>query len=417
MATSIYIVLDKRRKKSNGSYPIIFRLVHNRIATTIKSGYSVEEKFWDEKNLKVKRGSKLLPNVAEFNFRLKRKESNYVNKIVELDDKGLLKDISTKELVEILTEHKKNDKSKYFTDFADKIIDELIKEKRIGTAKAYSDALSFLKTYGKKKDITFTEINFRFLEKLEKRYMAVSTNHYNGLAVYLRAIRAIYNRAIGLGLVKESYYPFRRNTFEVNKYHIKTEKTKKRAVSKEIINAIEAFDNGDKSLLKHKYYFLFSFYAMGMNMVDMAKLRKSNIDNGILTYKRSKTKKTYQIKLNNKAWDILNYFGYEKKQRNDLIFPMVKNPENPELVFKQISYTIRGTNNYLKKIAKELNLDVNLTTYVSRHSWATIADKSGIDRRVISQGLGHSDLATTNVYINDIQSFEDLSAANDIITE
>jgi len=416
MATSIYIVLDKRRKKTDGSYPIIFRLVHNRKPTTIKSGYSIEEKFWDEKNIKAKRGSKLIPNVAEFNLRLKRKESSYVEKIVELEDNGLLKSISINELIDILTESKKNDKSKYFTDFADRVIDDLIREKRIGTAKAYTDAINFLKTYSKKNDIAFTEINFRFLEKLEKRYMAVPTNHYNGLAVYLRGIRAIYNRAIGLGLVKESHYPFRRNSFELNKYHIKTEKTKKRAVSKEIIKAIEAFDNGDKILLKNKYYFLFSFYAMGMNMVDMAKLRKNNIENGVLTYKRSKTKKTYQIKLNDKAWEILNYFGYEKKKRNDFLFPMIKNPGNSELAFKQIKLSIRGTNSYLKKIAKELNLDINLTTYVSRHSWATIADKSGIDRRIISQGLGHSDLKTTNVYIDDIQSFEDLAAANDLIT-
>jgi len=388
MATSIYIVLDKRRKKSNNSYPIIFRLIHNRKPTTIKSGYSIEEKFWDEKNLKAKRGSKLIPNVAEFNLRLKRKESNYVEKIVELEDKGLLNSISINELVETLTESKKNDKSKYFTDFADKVIDDLIKEKRIGTAKAYTDAINFLKTYSKKKDIAFTEINYRFLEKLEKRYMAVPTNHYNGLAVYLRGIRAIYNRAIGLGLVEENHYPFRRNSFEVSKYHIKTEKTKKRAVSKDIIKAIEAFDNGDKILLKNKYYFLFSFYAMGMNMVDMAKLRKSNIENGVLTYKRSKTKKTYQIKLNEKAWDILYYFGYEKKKWNDLLFPMIKNPESSELAFKQIKLSIRGTNSYLKKIAKELNLDVNLTTYVSRHSWATIADNQVLIEELFHRVLG-----------------------------
>ena len=104
-------------------------------------------------------------------------------------------------------------------------------------------------------------------------------------------------------------------------------------------------------------------------------------------------------------------------KRNDLLFPIVKNPGNSEMAFKQLKLSIRATNRYLKRIAKELNLNINLTTYVSRHSWATIADKAGIDRRIISQGLGHSDLTTTNVYINDIQSFEDLSAANDIITE
>ena len=99
-----------------------------------------------------------------------------------------------------------------------------------------------------------------------------------------------------MGLVKEDHYPFRRNSYEMNKYHIKTERTKKRAVTKDVIRAIESFNTNNKSMMKHKLLFLFSFYAMGMNMVDMAKLRKRDIENGILTYKRSKTKK--HIKLN-----------------------------------------------------------------------------------------------------------------------
>ena len=198
MATSIYIVLDKRRKKSNNSYPIIFRLIHNRKPTTIKSGYSIEEKFWDEKNLKAKRGSKLIPNVVEFNLRLKKRESSYVEKIIELKDKGLLDDLSVKELANSITGTKEKNKATSFFDFAESVIDELRQEKRIGTAKAYTDAINFLKRYSKNsKDIVFTDINYRFLEKLEKRYLSTSTNHYNGLAVYLRAIRAIYNRAIG----------------------------------------------------------------------------------------------------------------------------------------------------------------------------------------------------------------------------
>ncbi len=417
MNTYIQIILDKRRKKADDTFPITFRLTHFRNVTSIQTGYSVEEKYWSQKNGKVKRGCKNIPDIVGLNMFLKRRETELLKKIMELESKGILKNMLISEVKKELggLAHKKQNNS--FVGFFQSVIAELKKEKRYGTASAYRDALGFLVNYSGKNDISYSDITANFLKVLEKRYMAKPNNHYNGMAAYMRAIRAVFNRAIVKGYAQEYQYPFRRTAIDKLKYHIRSEKTKKRAVSKEVIRQIEAYENESDCLKKYRFYFLFSFYTMGMNMVDMAYLKKGNIFNNVLTYKRAKTGKTYEIHLSKKTWDILQYFDYALKKKNDFIFPMIKTPGDEEKEKKQIRNAIKHTNDALSIIASKLGLEIKLTTYVSRHTWATIADKSGIDRRIISKGLGHSNLHTTEVYINDIVSNEDLADANDLIIE
>ena len=154
----------------------------------------------------------------------------------------------------------------------------------------------------------------------------------------------------------------------------------------------------------------------GMNMTDMAKLQKYNIVNDHLEYRRSKTGKSYKIFLNDKAKMILDQYGFENKTQRHLLLPIISRDWSLELARKDIQNALSNTNKYLKLIAKDLGHDEKkLTTYVSRHSWASIADKAGIDRRIISQGLGHENLNTTNIYIDDIMSNDVLSQADQII--
>ena len=417
MATTVQLILDERRLKSDGTYPISYRIIHNRIATTIRTGYSVEKRYWDQKNSSVKRGCKNISDWVGLNLLLTKRKSEMMEKIMTLDKQNLLNDMPVSELKYLLTNKKEKKKVDSIEVFGMQVIEELKAQNKYGTAGAYEQAISFLNNYSGKSNITFRQLTYKMLTLIENRYMSNPDNHYNGLSVYLRSIRALYNRAIAAGIVKDSYYPFRRNRFEKNKYKIKSERTKKRAVSKEVIKKIEQFENGNKYLRQAKYYFLFSFYTMGMNMVDMAKLRKKNIKDNTLYYRRTKTGRTYEIRLNRKALEILRYFGYDKKKNNDLLFPMLENASSPEKIRQRIQENVSRTNKHLKKIADEIGLEnVKLTTYVSRHSWATIADQSGVSRRLISQGLGHTNLQTTEIYIDDIESADVLAQANDLIT-
>jgi len=112
---------------------------------------------------------------------------------------------------------------------------------------------------------------------------------------------------------------------------------------------------------------------------------------------------------------ILNHFGYNKRLPKEYIFPIIKS-NDPETIKSNIKNYIRQANLFLKRATEALEINTKVTTYVARHSWATIADKSGINRNVISKGLGHSDLKTTDIYINDIVSTDELRKADDKIT-
>lgn len=417
MATRVRLTIDKRRLKSDKTYPIVFKVTHNRIQTTIKTDYSVEENFWNEKALEIDAKAKNIKNILRVNKILKDKEAEIRKIIVELDDDNTLANLTMSDLISKLKP--KTDPTATFVTYSESIIDLLKDSNRLGSAKAYKDAIQFVVNYSSKTDVNFSEITSKFLKQLESNYMNIATNHYNGLAAYMRTVRAIYNRAITDGVADIKQYPFRQRITDKEKYQIKKEKTRKRAISKEHMQLIENYQPGkdaSKLLIKARMYFLFSFYIRGINFVDMAHLRVRNIDNDTLIFKRIKTSRLYEIKINSKAYEILEHFGLGKKKAMDHLFPIIKRHGKQEQMRKDIANTAKSTNKYLKVIAKELGIPINLTTYVSRHSWATIADKAGVNRRVISKGLGHADLATTEIYIDDLISADDLEAADDIIT-
>jgi integrase len=413
MATSVYLHLDERRKKKDGTFPIVFRLVHNREHTSIPTGYAIPKKNWDSKFRKIKGNCKIIHNVSYVNSKLREKDSEYTNTIQTLLSEHRLYDLSLKQLKAELR-LKPLGRFTFFT-YTERVIKLLKDEGKIGSANLYVYTINFIKNYHGS-DIPFSRIDKNMLEKLESRYLTFKDNKINGLSVYMRTIRTIFNRAISEGVIDTNCYPFRRSVFENNKYRIKKEKTRSRAIPKSHIKKIEEFESKRGSNMWHaKNYFLFSFYMRGINFVDMAFIKKNDIQDGVLTYKRSKTKRRIEVSINKKAQEILDYYWHETVNPGQLVFPIIKRTQSNELIRKDISNKRSTTNKYLRIIAREIGLDINLTTYVGRHSWATIADKAGIDRRIISKGLGHADLQTTNIYIDDLVLVDDLKKADEII--
>jgi integrase len=413
--SNVYLLLDTRRKKKDHTYPVAFRINHKGNTSHINSGYSVVKTDWHtDKNI-IKPSCKAYKNIAKINIKLKEKEAAYLLMLEDLRESGILSALNITELKERLILARQRGRVTLLS-FADEIIEKCIAENRVRTATSYKETKQFVTNYHGS-DIKFVHITPSFLSSVEKRYMASGKNHYNGLSVHLRNIRSLFNKAIADGLISSEIYPFRRTASEKNKYQIKQEKTRKRAMSKDFIQRIEAFtpDDANKSMIDARNFFLFSFYMRGMNMVDMAYLTKSNIQDGNLTYTRKKTGRNYEIKLNDKAAAILYFYDLSSKKKNDLLLPIIRRSGEKDKEVKDIRNMTKIVNTYMKKIAKLLDLNVNITSYVSRHSWATIADKAGIDRRTISQGLGHSDLRTTDIYIDDIVSGDDLAAADDLI--
>ncbi len=229
----------------------------------------------------------------------------------------------------------------------------------------------------------------------------------------MRALRAIYNKAIKDEIVDQESYPFGRN-----KYNIPSGPSKKRSLRKEDILTIEKHSTSENSSLWHtRNMFLFSFYTRGMNWVDMAHLKLANIQNGRIEYIRTKTKrkfaKVFSIRVNEKIKNILDFYCQGKSQE-DYIFPIIHRDQNTELIRKDIKYGLKRFNKDLKVIGDRCNIKTSLTSYVARHSWATIAKKSGIDIGIISDALGHQDTIVTREYLESFGS-EEIDEANEII--
>ena len=165
MNTNISITLDTRRQKKDKTFPVIFRIGHNRRTIAINSGYSINEKEWDASERKVKGTYKGIDSPARLNNYLQKKKSGMMDIITALADKDELEHLSVSALKEKLVGV--NFKTTVF-EFTEEIIEDLIASKRIGTARSYSDVLNVLKAFRNQKDMTFHEMNERFLQSFER---------------------------------------------------------------------------------------------------------------------------------------------------------------------------------------------------------------------------------------------------------
>ena len=156
------------------------------------------------------------------------------------------------------------------------------------------------------------------------------------------------------------------------------------------------------------HLFLFSFYAMGIPFVDLAHLKKSQVKDGVLTYRRRKTNRPVRVKLEKCMLDILEKY---KAEGTDYLFPILYKVKDGRQVAVSYASALNRYNRSLKQLARQAGIGVNLTSYVARHSWASIAYEHGIGLPVISKALGHTDTKTTLIYIEGIKD-ERLAEAN-----
>ncbi len=392
MKANVILSLDKRRKKPDDTYPLLLRIIKDRETAQITTGYSFREKDWDDRAKKVNTSYRGTESVQRLNNMFAKKRSEALDVITKLHEQHKLANCSAKEIKELIEGRSK--KSSFFT-FTDGLIDEMIEAKRIGNARAYKQVVAVLSTFCHGKDLGFLELNYAFLNKFEKAHLAKG-NSYNGLSVYMRTIRAIYNKAIKSGAVDKELYPFEH-------YQIKSTQTQKRAISMDAIERIRSFKLPAGTPLSHaRNYFLFSFYMRGMSFTDLAHLQVMNIVDGRILYQRQKTDHPYNVKITEKVAELLKTYLHGKG-REDFIFPIITR-EDPSERYKEIQWARSRFNRRLKKIAEMCGIEENLTSYVSRHSFATQAKNLNIPVANISELLGHQNIKTTQIYLDSLQS-------------
>ncbi|MBQ0735796.1 phage integrase SAM-like domain-containing protein [Aquimarina celericrescens] len=425
---SITLMLDKRNKTAK-KFPLVIRIYHKRIPKNIQLGYKLESSQWNEKAKQIKSP---FPNSKRANHDISSKMTVASGIISEYST--TLKDLTAYEiadLIEAALKKKNNEKSinndrvlnrggTYLELYSKKIINRYYNAKRFGTADALHNAVVFIKKYTGGNDILLSEINELFLEDLESHYLGQG-NSLNGLGVHLRSIRRIYNLAIKDSQTELTleHYPFGKNG-----YSIKQQRTKKKAVSLEVIKDIEVLKYPkDSALWHHKNYFLVNFYMRGMNFMDMAYLSVDAINNGRLQYKRRKTKrgnnvKEFDILIPEKVKPIFDHYC-KNKSREDLVFPILEDvmkTESEDRVYEVYKNRRRNHIRRLGTIGKNVGLETKLTSYVARHTFATAGLHKGIFKAQIGDMLGHTNYYTTESYFADFENVVLDEAANKIFS-
>jgi integrase len=263
---------------------------------------------------------------------------------------------------------------------------------KAGNSIVYQTVTNRLLVFADNPKLKFINITYTFLDEF-KRQLIKDGVKQNTISNYFRTLRAIYNKAIKAKLIDRSHYPF----LDIQ---IKTERTAKRAITVDDLTKFAKCQFKPKSRQWYaQNYFLLSLSLIGASFTDLAYLTPDNIRKGRLTYKRRKTGKELSIKLSPYTEKILNsYRGLSAKYLLQVIQPNVI--EDSLRAKALISQWIKTTNKWLADIAKECKLEVEVTTYVSRHTWATTAKRLGYSIEVIAEAMGHEHgNKITNIYL------------------
>ncbi len=294
-------------------------------------------------------------------------------------------------VLDVIAKYQYISEENFLFSFMEGVILRLRQLNRISTANNYHAALESIKRFRKDKDILFDEINHILMEDYEV-YLQNKSLVPNTTSFYMRILRAVYNRAVEQELTQDKK-PFRT-------VFTGMEKTRKRAISLNEIKYIRNLEFSKQPDLKFACdIFLFLFLCRGMSFIDAAFLKKSDIKNGVLSYRRHKTNQTLHIKVEREMVEIINRYALSD---SPYLLPIINHPIDDGR--RQYNAAIHKINKSLKKIGEIVNLHIPLTTYVSRHAWATIARHKNIPLAVISEALGHDSETTTQIYLASIES-------------
>lgn len=285
---------------------------------------------------------------------------------------------------------------KYF----DEVVERLEHANRVGYAEAFRNTKNSLMNYRDHRDFTFSEVTPSFLVKYEA-FLNSRNLAANSTFLYLRTFKTLINYARNEGRVPNEYQPFQNMSFA----GYRRIKTRKRALPKADLMKILELDIKPNDKIFHFWnYFRFSYLCWGINFIDTAHLTWDNISNGILYYRRKKTDDLFQIPILPMANEILDYYKTQPRHEdNKYIFPILNETHITALSKSYRLKKIRSQyNKALDEVAKLADLNINLTSYVARHTFANVLKQGGADKSMIQEAMGHEDMKTTEIYLADL---------------
>ena len=262
---------------------------------------------------------------------------------------------------------------------------------RLGTAKTYRDALSSFSQFRDGEDMTVDALDAELMNQYEAWLKGRGVKR-NSSSCYLRTLRTLYRKAVEAGLTTD------KNIFR----HVFTgfAKTAKRAIPLSSLRAIRLLRLPEDSAVAFaRDLFMLSVYLQGISFVDLAYLKKDDIRNGQLHYSRKKTGQELAVSWEPAMQDIVDNYAHLTKD-SPYLLPIITKADGTER--RQYERMEHKVNYYLKKIGAMAGLRTSLTTYTGRHTWASAMRDMGTSLSVISKGLGHESLKTTQIYLSSI---------------
>ena len=391
MNAIISVICYKSKTLSNGEHPLMLRVAQNGKSKYKGLGLSVQAKHWDFDRNEPKPSC---PNRELINKIILRTRLDFQEKLLE--KKANKEEFTASSLIHEQTE---DIKAQTVEEFHLSLIADLREKGQVGTSYAYLNSYRMLKNFnkGQKLNYTFSHISVSFCKKYEE-WLRARGNKDTSISYQLRTLRAAFNRAIEAKVVSRDKNPFA----EYKLSHLNT-KTMKRALSKDDILRIMQVDCSNSTPIRQlaQNLFTFSYLCGGISFVDIANLTQNNIVDNRLIYQRQKTHGGINLQLSPEAMRLIS--KYDDYQRNaDYLFPILhyKRHITPMQKKNRVHKVCHEVNLELRALGKELGISADVTTYVARHSFATVLKKSGVNIGIISQALGHQDIKTTQIYLS-----------------
>ena len=272
--------------------------------------------------------------------------------------------------------------------YMERWIRKLKAENRTATATIYHVVKKSFYNFRQGSGVQITSMDAPLMKQYEMhlRNRGVSMN---SISCYMRTLRAVYNKAVDDGLTPQRQ-PFRNVYTGICK-------TEKRAVDEGLIMELKKLNlSRAKELSLARDLFLFSFYTRGMSFVDMVNLTHNHIRGGYLLYRRSKTGQHLSVRIEPCIEEIIT--RYRPETIDNFLLPIYRRSGG-----KNPSSALRTYNKRLGRISGLMGLEKPLTSYVARHTWATVALRKGIPLQVISEGMGHENENTTRIYLASLE--------------
>lgn len=386
MAT-VRVVLNKDRVKKHGDYALVIQIIHKRVKRVIYTPYKLKETEFNSLTQKA---------VYTDGIRYTRKQIKEINDYVSQKREEithLITTISANDIhfttTDVVTKYHMDQNDKYLVTYTERLIEKKKSADKMGSARGFLSTLRSLNRFIGARAVEFRDIDYHFVRSYEE-YLVKTNVTQNTVSFYMRNFRTIYNMAYDDGVEMDDKSAFR-------KVKIKITKTTKRALKQEVIAKISLLDLNDNPVLeKARDLFMFSFYTRGMSFVDIIYLRHTDVVDGVIYYRRHKTNQSLEIAVTKPLGKIIEKYNTDPTY----VLPFINEYDHPDL-YKRYQTTYGCIYRALRVLQTQLDLNTPLTTYVARHSWATIAKEQGVPITVISEGLGHTSEKTTRIYLKE----------------